>query len=89
MPIQLNLCWAFVCFFKSIFMCSNYFGKFLAKKKKKPTKNRSPLELFKCTDCKTNAQRVCQESFNVLARVCFLKYFLLNNHIICRYLHMR
>lgn len=33
MPIQLNLCWAFVfCFFKNIFMCSKYFGKFLAKK---------------------------------------------------------
>lgn len=72
MPIQLNLCWAFVfCFFKNIFMCSKYFGKFLAKK-------RSLLELFKCTDCKTNAQRVCQEFFNVLALVCFLQYFWLN-----------
>lgn len=52
-------------------MCSKYFGKFLAKK-------RSLLELFKCTDCKTNAQRVCQEFFNVLALVCFLQYFWLN-----------
>lgn len=42
MPIQLNLCWAFVCFFKSIFMCSNYFGKFLAKKKKNPQKTEAP-----------------------------------------------
>lgn len=40
-------------------MCSKYFGKFLAKKKKR----RSHLELFKCTDCKNNAQRVCQEFF--------------------------
>lgn len=42
MPIQLNLCWAFVCFFKSIFMCSNYFGKFLAKKKKTHKKPKPP-----------------------------------------------
>lgn len=27
---------------------------------------------------KTNAQRVCQEFFNVLALVCFLQYFWLN-----------
>lgn len=54
-------------------MCSKYFGKFLAKKKK-----RSLLELFKCTDHKTNAQGVCQEFSNVLALGCFLQYFWLN-----------
>lgn len=33
MPIQLNLCWVF--FFFNIFMCSEYFGNFLAKKQNK------------------------------------------------------
>ena len=50
-------------------MCSEYFGKFLAKKKK------TLLELFNCTDCKTNAQKVCWEFFNVLALVCLKNIF--------------
>lgn len=49
-------------------MCSNYFGKFLAKNKQK---KRSLLELFTCKDSKTNVQRVYWEFFNVLALVCF------------------
>lgn len=52
------------CFFKNIFMCSEYFGKFLAKKKKKEASLLYRL-------CKTNAQRVLWEFFNVLAQVCF------------------
>lgn len=49
-------------------MCSEYFGKFLAKKKPPGV---VLYYIVYVLDYKTNAQRVCWEFFNVLAQVCF------------------
>lgn len=69
-------------------MGSNYFGKFLAKKKSQKTNKNKPLGIISVYRLQDQCTKVYQEFFNVLAVVGFLKYFWLNNLIICYYLHL-